>query len=61
MKSRKNKYASFWFNSKFKINNFARNPVKGGTPAIENSDIDNKNKEDEFRLNPESRFNVLLE
>lgn len=61
MKSRKNKYASFWFNNKFRMNNFARNPVKGGTPAIENNDIDSKNKEEEFRLNPESKFMVLLE
>ena len=37
-----------------------KNPVKGGTPAIENKDTDNKNNEEEFKLNPENALNVLL-
>jgi hypothetical protein len=29
------------FTKRISINNFEKNPKKGGTPAIENKDIDN--------------------
>ena len=39
---------------------FVRNPVNGGTPAIEKKEIESKKRELGCRLNPENEFNVLL-
>jgi hypothetical protein len=47
--------------NKFNKNSFAKKPVKGGTPAIENKETDKKSKELECKLNPAKLFNVLVE
>jgi hypothetical protein len=37
-----------------------KNPVNGGTPAIEKIDIVSRNRALEFKLNPENELNVLF-
>ena len=46
--------------SRFSTNNFARKPVKGGTPAIENRLIESKSTELGAKLKPENEFMVLV-
>ena len=43
-----------------RTNNFARKPVKGGTPAIENKLIESSSTELGDKLKPENEFMVLL-
>ena len=64
MKSNRNKkkykQASFWLISKFNMKILLKNPVNGGTPAIEKIDMVSKNKALEFKLKPEKALNVLF-
>jgi len=46
--------------SRFNTNSFAKKPVKGGTPAIENRLMERSSTELGAKLKPEKEFMVLL-